>query len=266
MKLNTFQIKLLALIFMVIDHIGAFIPGTPIWFRYIGRLSAPLFLFCLVWGMDYTKNRTKYIIRLFVAAVGMEVFWAIINRVPELNVSAHHNNIFMTFFCVAVFIELFFPREWNLSKKKKILPLLLTFVLAFFSEWGIFGCILGVLLYKYKDTKKTLTYAYVGCCVYYEFVSVTAFYARLAYFAEYHWGILGELFKALCAIMTGQIYAFTPMVLHGLYWEDYQWMMIGALPFMLLYNHKPGRKWKWFFYVFYPLHMLVLLLAANTIV
>ena len=123
MGLNTFQLKLLALIFMVIDHIGAFIPGTPIWFRYIGRLSAPLFLFCLVWGMEYTRNRTKYILRLFGAAIGMEMFWAIINRISELNIDAHHNNIFLTFFCVAVFIELLFPRECNLSKKNKMLIL-----------------------------------------------------------------------------------------------------------------------------------------------
>lgn len=265
MQLNTFQIKLLALTFMVIDHIGAFIPGMPIWLRYIGRLSAPLFLFCLVCGMEYTRNRTKYIIRLFAAAVGMELCWEIINRIPELNSNFYHNNIFMTFFCVAVLIELLFPREWNLSKQKKILPLLLTLVLAIYSEWGMFGCILGVLLYKYKDSKKTLTYTYLGCCAYYEFVSVTAFYARLAYFADYHLGILGKLFEVLCTIMTGRFYAFTPMVLHGLYWGDFQWMMIGALPFMLLYNHKSGRKWKWFFYVFYPLHMLVLLLVAKSI-
>lgn len=268
MGFNTFQLKLLALMFMVIDHIGAFIPGTPIWFRYIGRLSAPLFLFCLVWGMEYTRNRTKYILRLFGAAIGMEVFWKVINQMPELNIDySHHNNMFKTFFFVAVFIELLFPREWKLSKKNKILILLLLLFPAAYSEWGMFGCILGVLLYKFKDTPKTLTFTYLGCCAYYEFVAVTAFYARLAYFTNWHLGrIVGEIFKTLCVIMTGQIYAFIPMVLHGLYWDDFQWMMVGALPFMLMYNHKPGRKCKWFFYVFYPLHILILMLLASYVI
>lgn len=268
MRLNTFQLKSLALIFMVIDHIGAFVPGTPMWFRYIGRISAPLFLFCLVWGMEYTRNRTKYILRLFGAAVGMEVFWGIINNVsPALNVDyTHHNNIFLTFFCVAVLIELFFPREWKLSKKQKILIVILMLGVIVYSEWGFFGCALGVLLYKFKDNPKTLAYTYIGCCVYYEFVSVTAFYARLVYFTTWHLGIVGKLFEVLCVIMTGKIYAFTPMVLHGLYWDDYQWMMIGALPFMLMYNYKLGRKYKWFFYVFYLMHILILMVIASYII
>lgn len=263
MGFSTFQLKLLALIFMIIDHIGAFIPGTPIWFRYIGRLSAPLFLFCLVWGMEYTKSRTKYILRLFGAAVGMELFWQIINQASELNTNSHHNNIFLTFFCVAVLIELFFPREWKLTKKQKMLIIVLMLGAIVYSEWGFFGCALGVLLYKFKGNLKTLTYTYIGCCVYYEFVSVTAFYARLVYFTSYHLGFVGEIFEILCVIMTGQIHAFTPMVLHGLYWGDYQWMMIGALPFMLMYNHKLGRKCKGFFYVFYPLHLLILMMIAS---
>ncbi|MCR5722201.1 MAG: conjugal transfer protein TraX, partial [Lachnospiraceae bacterium] len=39
-------LKRIALITMIIDHIGAFIPGAPIWLRYIGRISAPIFFFC----------------------------------------------------------------------------------------------------------------------------------------------------------------------------------------------------------------------------
>ena len=265
MGFNTFQLKLLALICMVIDHIGAFIPGTPIWFRYIGRLSFPLFLFCLAWGMEYTRNRTRYILRLFLAAVGMEVFWTIVDRVSKLNIDANHNNIFLTLFCVAALIELFFPREWKLTKKQRILILIILLGIIIYCDYGLFGCAVGVLIYRFKNNPKALTYTYIGCCVYYEFVSATAFYARLAYFANWHLGIIGKLFEILCVIMTGEIYAFTPMVLHGLYWESCQWMMIGALPFMLMYNQKPGRKCKWFFYVFYPMHILILMLVASHI-
>ena len=265
MKLNTFQLKVIALICMVIDHIAAFIPGTPIWFRYIGRLSAPIFLFCLVWGMEYTRNRTKYILRLLGAAIGMEIFWVVIHRVFDFHTYSNHNNIFLTFFCVGVLIELFFPREWKLKKIQKILILVLISGAIVYSEWGLFGCVLGVLLYKFKNDPKTLACAYIGCCAYYELVSVTAFYARLAYFTIYHLGVIGELFKALCVIMTGEIYAFTPMVLHGLYWGDFQWMMIGALPFMLMYDGKAGRKCKWFFYIFYPLHLFILMWIAKCV-
>ncbi|MBT1171893.1 hypothetical protein JS528_00660 [Bifidobacterium sp. MA2] len=43
---------------------------------------------------------------------------------------------------------------------------------------------------------------------------------------------------------------------------NYQWMMVFALPFMLLYNHKRGPHVKWFFYVFYPAHIVVLYLIG----
>jgi hypothetical protein len=40
--------------------------------------------------------------------------------------------------------------------------------------------------------------------------------------------------------------------------NHYQWMMIFALPIMLLYNGKRGKGLKWFFYIFYPVHIVIL--------
>lgn len=51
------MIKLIALVCMLIDHIGEFIPQSPLWFRYIGRLAAPLF-FSAVHG-DFTIQEAK---------------------------------------------------------------------------------------------------------------------------------------------------------------------------------------------------------------
>jgi uncharacterized protein involved in cysteine biosynthesis len=43
-------LKLIALILMLIDHVAEFIPGIPVWFHWLGRISAPLFMFCMIWG------------------------------------------------------------------------------------------------------------------------------------------------------------------------------------------------------------------------
>lgn len=61
--MTTSRLKYTALIFMTIDHIGAFIPGTPIWLHYIGRLAAPIFFFVAVEGIMHTVNRKKYLLR-----------------------------------------------------------------------------------------------------------------------------------------------------------------------------------------------------------
>lgn len=71
--MTTFGLKFLALLLMVIDHIGLFFPFTPIWFRWLGRLSAPLFIFCMVYGFSYTKNRKIYLIRMYLFGVGMAI-------------------------------------------------------------------------------------------------------------------------------------------------------------------------------------------------
>ena len=61
-SLSGFQLKYIALITMVFDHIQYFFEYTgkiPIWFTMIGRLAAPLFLFAVIEGFVHTHNRKK---------------------------------------------------------------------------------------------------------------------------------------------------------------------------------------------------------------
>ncbi len=67
--MTTFQIKLLAAILMLGDHIGTvFFPDVYI-FKYLGRLSFPLFAWLLGQGEKYTKNFKSYLLRLIVLAI-----------------------------------------------------------------------------------------------------------------------------------------------------------------------------------------------------
>ena len=52
--LTGFDLKTIALVLMVLDHIHYFFEFTgkvPLVFTWLGRLSAPLFLFCVVEGI-----------------------------------------------------------------------------------------------------------------------------------------------------------------------------------------------------------------------
>lgn len=66
--MNTFQIKLIAVILMVIDHVGYFLFPDILILRIIGRLSFPLFAFLIVKGYGYTRNKWRYFFRLFIFA------------------------------------------------------------------------------------------------------------------------------------------------------------------------------------------------------
>lgn len=52
--LNTFQIKMLAVLFMLLDHIYFYFfspsVGSPLILTCIGRSAYPVFLFCMIWG------------------------------------------------------------------------------------------------------------------------------------------------------------------------------------------------------------------------
>ncbi|PPS43610.1 TraX family protein [Chroococcidiopsis sp. TS-821] len=64
MQLNNYQIKLLAAIFMVIDHVGIVFFPQVFMFRVIGRLSFPLFAWLLAQGERYTRSFPRYLQRL----------------------------------------------------------------------------------------------------------------------------------------------------------------------------------------------------------
>lgn len=71
--MNGFILKMIAVVTMLIDHIGAVLyPGDMIW-RYIGRIAFPIFVFLLTEGFAHTKDAKKYGMRLFVFALISEI-------------------------------------------------------------------------------------------------------------------------------------------------------------------------------------------------
>ena len=88
--LSGFILKIMALVFMTLDHIGLFMGKyenlheiVPI-FRILGRLSFPIIIFLLVEGIRYTKNVGKYFIRLgllaFAFMVGQMFYFIFISK------------------------------------------------------------------------------------------------------------------------------------------------------------------------------------------
>ena len=68
------QLKTIALALMVLDHIHYFFEFTgciPTVFSMLGRLSAPLFLFCTVEGFAHTHDRKRYFIRIWAIGTAM---------------------------------------------------------------------------------------------------------------------------------------------------------------------------------------------------
>ena len=228
-KLNTFHLKLLALFFMVIDHVATFfIPiSSPDYFamRIVGRIAAPLFWFCFAEGFRHTSNRLNYICRLGIAAGIMGIVNEVLVYLFDISstFSAYKPNIFLTMFFMAIAILLFekvFATESNLIATGSLLLGIATSVLAgFICEYGWFAVTSILFFYFIKHKAWKLTLFGVSCVI---ISLLEPFYIQL-------------------------------------------FMILSIFPMAFYSNEKPKHGWKWFFYVFYPAHIWILVILSSLI-
>lgn len=70
---NATALKLLAVVLMTLDHLGAYGFELPLIrnnvdiLRLIGRMAAPLFLFFVVESLKHTRKRRQFLLRLYLA-------------------------------------------------------------------------------------------------------------------------------------------------------------------------------------------------------
>lgn len=98
-------LKLLALAFMTIDHIGFHLLDNYVPFRIIGRLAFPIFAYMIAEGCKYTRNRTRYFLTVFISGAVFQIFYSIVER-------SLYMNIFITF---SLSIALIYLIDWAKS-------------------------------------------------------------------------------------------------------------------------------------------------------
>lgn len=74
------QLKLIAMLTMTIDHIGAILLPQYRFLRIIGRLSMPIYAYMIAEGCHYTHDRKAYFLRLFGLALLCQVVYALVDR------------------------------------------------------------------------------------------------------------------------------------------------------------------------------------------
>lgn len=209
--MSRFQLKILAIVTMLIDHTGAILFPNVIVLRIIGRLAFPIFAYLISEGLLHTSNVKRYLKRLFLFALISEIpFDLAFHRVIYYPQS---QNIFFTLFLGLAAIA--FLRVY--SSKNPVMAVAFAAVMALLAEilqtdYGWFGVALVILFYCFKNYR-------AGCII--AFVLLVAVYS-LSY-------SLLEFFA-----------------------------IVSCIP-ILLYSGQKGRwNWKYFFYAFYPAHLLLL--------
>lgn len=220
-------LKALACLFMVIDHVGyLFFPET-VWLRAVGRLAMPIFAFFIAEGCRYTKNKLRYFLQVFLLGlICLLVYYFYDDTLM--------GNILITFSGSIALIYLLQLVKKHLFGLRKPLPALL-YGIAFLLALDVMHRI-SILL--------AVDYGFTGMLVP---VWVAAFDFK-DYEAYRHWDT--PVYK-LFALFVGLI-----LLIDGNSLQSY---CLLSLPLLACYNGKPGwRAMKYGFYLFYPLHLLLL--------
>ena len=116
--MNIFQLKVLAMVFMVLDHIHLFFPNTPKIFDYLGVLAIPLFVFALVEGIKHTSNLKRYFLRLYIFSIIMQGSSVLLQNRPDVLWLPIGNSIrvFVVTFILIVLLERYKTDNWLKNK------------------------------------------------------------------------------------------------------------------------------------------------------
>jgi len=226
------SLKLIAALSMLIDHIGyMFFPKFEI-LRIIGRLSFPIFSYMLAEGCFYTHSKLKYFLSVFLLGIVCQVVYYICDKSLDLGILITFSLSVITIFSLNKFKEKLFTKGTPLTEK---------------ICFGILFCLVTGLVYIANEYF-VIDYGFWG--------SMTAVFASALRFPK------GEIPSALKRLDNHTVHILMfgiSLIILSIYDSPIQMYSLFALPLLLLYSGSRGRlKLKIFFYIFYPLHFVVL--------
>ncbi|MDD3410162.1 MAG: TraX family protein [Eubacteriales bacterium] len=231
-NLDTGLLKILALVFMFVDHTGAILFHNLTEMRVIGRLALPLYMWCIVVGCERTHDIGKYAFRLLLLAIVSQP----INMIALDNPWTRLNVLFVLFLgvcCIAAFqSRQYYSQFW--------VPLLCYVFLGFVNvDYGWKGLTFLLLLYAARKTTAGLAATYTAFALF--------------------WGSSSGMFNTLFGLpLTLLSWPGVGPVLQAFF--RMQGMVIFALPLILIPMHSGLRMPRWLGYAFYPLHLVIILI------
>lgn len=251
-SLNRNQLKYLVIVAMLIDHIAwAFVPMASLpgqVMHFIGRLTGPTMAYFIAEGYVYTRNVKKYALRLGIFAllswapfvlfefgrlpvgiedgkvIGMGAFYLAARDVTVTVIPA---------FGVLYTLLLGLLAIWLWDKGKcpkwcKVIGVIVLCILSLFGDWPIFDVLYSLFFFCYrKDAKAWWTAYTITSCV----VLLIGLQSVPVWAGLFHAGVF-----------------LVPLLLR------------------FCYNGESGSRkpvHKWFFYVFYPAHLLLIGLLSG---
>jgi hypothetical protein len=215
-------LKIIAIVTMVIDHVGRILYPDLLFLQVIGRLSFPLFAYLIVLGVESTKKPRKYMTTLLIFALISQVPYFLAFGIQPFE----RLNILFSLFLSAVTIY-----YYNKRSPLAFVPLLLSLILIDIIEGSYYVVLTAVGMKLLKTNPKLGILALVALNIQFLFIPS-----------------LGTQIQILA------LFAVPLIFLHIKNWLRKE--------ILIPENSLAYSIRKYFFYAFYPLHLALLYLIT----
>lgn len=230
--LNGNTLKIIAAVSMLIDHIGVVLLPDVGFLRVLGRLAFPIYAYMIAEGCAHTKHRLRYFLTVFLLGAVCQTVYAIASDGTYMGILITFSmSILLVYMLQAV------KAAWTANEETVARRILLTALFA--------AAVAGVYLFT---CFVRIDYGFWGCMA-----PVFASLFRAPRDAE------APLWRKLdCntvhVLMLGVCLLILACVFGGI-----RFCALLAVPLLLLYSGKRGTaNLKYFFYIFYPAHLVLL--------
>ncbi len=241
--LNGNALKLIACISMLIDHMGLILFPEYSIFRILGRIAFPLFAFMIAEGCRYTKNKLKHFLMIF----GLGILCQLVYIVSDYRSGISYMNVLITFsFSIGVIYALQLLKAQIFSKKARALPII-----------GAAVLFVGAVVSTYAfNAVIELDYGFTGAMLP-VFASAFMFDPKSEHIVKKK--LDKNIIHVIC-LAVGLVFLFIESI------NPLKYYAVIALIPLLFYSGRRGKlNTKYFFYIFYPLHIGVLYIISYLI-
>jgi len=226
---------------MVVDHVGVILFPDVYALRVIGRLCYPLFAFLIAYGCTKTRDMSRYFLRLICFAVWLQIAWAAYAMLFDTSAVPQQGNILFTlaFGVLAIWVANYF---WKGAPAKTVIDrLFLTFISG---AMAALVCALGYYL--------GVDYGAPGVAaivLFYAMLKARPFITNKTFAFTFH--ILAP--AAILVLCNGIDVLISGNPIQG-------WAPLAVVFIWFFADRRLRITWfeKYFFYLFYPLHMIIL--------
>ena len=227
----TTWLKIIALVFMFIDHAGKMcFPAVP-GMRILGRIAFPIYAWCMIVGFHYTRSVPKYLLRILITGLVSQPLYML-----ALNHTWKQPNIFLTLFLGLCAL-------WGIREKKYLSQIwapaaAMAAAILVGADYGWRGVLLFIMLYAVQESRPGIAAV---------MVSYFLFWGSSYSITKSLFGLPINM-DTLPAVLSQPLSAFLRMETYALL----------ALPFILIPFKKDLKLPRWVGYALYPAHLAAL--------